>query len=251
MLGKYGLDNLGNTCYLNTIIQTLSNLQLFRNFLLDDKYIPFLLDKIDNDLDLNSQINYVYNSIIYQFYRLINTIWSDENDSASLKPITLKKKLGLINEIFKNNEQHDVQEAFTIIIEQLHKELCGKINYKISDNPTNLENACLNFWAKEYSPIYNMFHGMYLNTKICLSCNNKTENYEPNLFLSLDIPEIINIDNFKTVNYIDIKCKKSSINIDNETKEKYQLTRSLFALTFVAVAAALPRFFGFRVAITY
>ena len=35
ILEPYGIDNLGNKCYLNAIIQTLSNLELFNE--LEDK----------------------------------------------------------------------------------------------------------------------------------------------------------------------------------------------------------------------
>jgi len=217
--GLYGMDNIGNTCYLNTIIQTLSNIKIFREFLLKDDYIPFLLNKLDKESNLNSQIENISNSIIYQFYRLFNILWDPEYQSDSIKPITLKKKLGLKNPMFKNSLQHDVQEVFTMIIEYMHLEIASKINTNI-ENPSPLENACLNFWAKEYSPIYNIFHGMYLNTKICSLCKDKTENYEPNLFLSLDIPQNISFDNLNISDFINIKCKYPNIIINDSIKNE-------------------------------
>ena len=43
--GLYGLNNLGNTCYLNSIIQTLSNIPSFRKFLLDKEFEPLIINK--------------------------------------------------------------------------------------------------------------------------------------------------------------------------------------------------------------
>ena len=47
--GITGLTNQGNTCYMNSIIQCLSNCKDFRNFLLNDKIIH-LLNNSDNKL---------------------------------------------------------------------------------------------------------------------------------------------------------------------------------------------------------
>ena len=42
-----GLNNLGNTCYLNSIIQTFANIELFKKFLLNNTYLDFFMHKLD------------------------------------------------------------------------------------------------------------------------------------------------------------------------------------------------------------
>ena len=72
------------------------------------------MDKIQTP-DFKIKLHTLYDSPIYQFYRLINTIYTGSVDSESLKPTTLRKKLGLKNSMFKSSQQQDAQEAFTIL----------------------------------------------------------------------------------------------------------------------------------------
>ena len=44
ILGTSGLINLGNTCYMNSIIQCLSNCDDFRTFIIGDNLIPNLIN---------------------------------------------------------------------------------------------------------------------------------------------------------------------------------------------------------------
>ena len=232
--GIYGLDNLGNTCYLNSIIQCLANLTQFRKFLLDKDFVDHLICKLNSSdlaLDLKTKLHTVYDSPLYQFYRIIKTIWTGSIDSESLKPTTLRKKIGMKNPMFKSSQQQDVHEAFSILIEMMHMEIAQKISIPdLSAEPNPLTNACVNFWAKEYSPLYNIFHSMYLNTRVCSSCSHVSETYEPNLFFGLDLPKpgtkskvhesIVSQTNpFVLSNYINIVCKIPSIQIPEETKQ--------------------------------
>jgi ubiquitin C-terminal hydrolase len=228
--GLYGLDNLGNTCYLNSIIQTFANINLFRNFLLDKKFVDFLMHKMDliEEDNLNFKLSKLNDSSTFQFYRILKTIWTGSIDSESLKPTTLRKKIGLKNSMFKTSDQQDAQEAFTILIEMMHLEIAQDVSLAQSLDQNPVQKACNDFWTKEYSPIYEIFHGMYLTSRTCSECNHITNEYNPNLFLSLDIPvpgtksvvHDLNLEKkpFDPINYIDINCKIPSIKIDNDVK---------------------------------
>ncbi len=228
--GIYGLDNLGNTCYLNSIIQTLANLNHFRRFLLDKDFVRHLIYKLENSgLELRGKLQNLYDSPTYQFYRIIKTIWTGSIDSESLKPTTLRKKIGLKNPMFKSSQQQDAHEAFSILIEMMHMEIAQKINLEQVLEPNPLVTACVDFWAKEYSPLYNMFHSMYVTKRICSDCKAETQIYEPNLFLGLDIPKPGTKSQFHVSgpasecivsNYINIVCKIPSIQIPEVTKQQ-------------------------------
>ncbi len=230
--GIYGLDNLGNTCYLNSIIQTLANLNHFRKFLLDKNFVQHLLHKLElSDLELKAKLQTLYDSPIYQFYRIIKTIWTGSIDSESLKPTTLRKKIGLKNPMFKSSQQQDAHEAFSILIEMMHMEIAQKISLdsNITSSQDPLVTSCVNFWAKEYSPLYNMFHSMYVTKRICSECKVETLTYEPNLFLGLDIPKPGTKSQIHSAgvvpecvvsNFINIICKIPSIQIPESTKQQ-------------------------------
>ena len=230
--GIYGLDNLGNTCYLNSIIQSLANLNQFRKFLLDKDFVKHLLYKLENsELDLKAKLQTLYDSPIYQFYRIIKTIWTGSIDSESLKPTTLRKKIGLKNSMFKSSQQQDAHEAFSILIEMMHMEIAQKIplDLEVTSSTDPLVTSCVNFWAKEYSPLYNMFHSMYVTKRVCSECKTQTEVFEPNLFLGVDIPKpgtksqlhsLEAVPECVILNYINIVCKIPSIIIPESTKQQ-------------------------------
>ena len=49
-LGIVGLCNMGNTCYLNSVLQILSNLDDFRNFLFNCDFVSNLKKDLDESL---------------------------------------------------------------------------------------------------------------------------------------------------------------------------------------------------------
>ena len=108
MAGITGLNNLGNTCYLNSIIQCLSNCESFRNYLLSDEFLKLLTSfKVKNNTNIK-------NLLIYQFYRLIKKIWL--SNSNELEPISFKKLLGEKYSIFNNYDQNDSQEVLITLL---------------------------------------------------------------------------------------------------------------------------------------
>ena len=64
-LGLSGLDNLGNTCYLNSILQILNNTTELKNFILNDVFINIIYKLDSNPLELLS----------FQLYKLVQTMW--------------------------------------------------------------------------------------------------------------------------------------------------------------------------------
>jgi ubiquitin C-terminal hydrolase len=229
--GICGLDNLGNTCYLNSIIQSLINCTHFKDFIINKNFIDYLLHKINTqETEFQNKLKHLNDSSIYQFYRLTKALLIETNNLSSMKPSTLRKKIGLKNSMFRNTLQQDAHEAFCILIEMMHLEISKSVSITSEIDLTNpLIKSCVNFWAKDYSPIYNIFHGMYCITKTCQKCFNETISFDANLFLELSVPElgtssIVHKENssdesFCLSKYINITCKIPSIKIPSTTKE--------------------------------
>jgi ubiquitin carboxyl-terminal hydrolase 4/11/15 len=66
VIGKCGLINLGNTCYMNSAIQCLSHTTLLTNSILDDSYNS----KINFDNPLGSK-----GEIIEEYSKLVKHMW--------------------------------------------------------------------------------------------------------------------------------------------------------------------------------
>lgn len=82
-LGVCGLKNLGNTCYMNSALQCLSNTKDLTEYFLKKEYVQ---DKnTDNPLGSHCRL-------VESYYKLMNQMWYGENDRFS--PSDFKYEMG-------------------------------------------------------------------------------------------------------------------------------------------------------------
>jgi ubiquitin C-terminal hydrolase len=205
IIHNVGLENFGNTCYLNTIIQTLFHLDTFKNVINKDHILElFCQKKSIQDLD---------NSNIMNLKNLFTIL--AEKKMKKVEPIAFRSGLQLNNDLFNNDDQQDVQEAFIMILEIIHNEISQKIEMPSCDS-SDLNEAIRIHWFNNYSPVYNLFHGMYYTSRRCTNCAHKKTNYEPNCFLGLDIPKVENNNvNIDYASFLILKCKIPSIKLSD------------------------------------
>lgn len=152
---KGGLVNRSNTCYLNSAIQALRFLSPLSSFLIaDERKIIHLLQKNiikigKNSVLLNTMNNHpiileikrkfktndyisltddekifiINNTITFQLMMLFKKI----NDEKIVNPENFKNLFFLIkNNLFVSASQHDAEEAYSCIIQQIHEEIGEK-----------------------------------------------------------------------------------------------------------------------------
>ena len=102
--GVCGLQNLGNTCYMNSAIQCLSNIQLFTDFA--------------KEFTKRRQNN---NHLIDNYCRLIDNMWSGKRNSIS--PNQLKASVAKHLPNFSGYGQNDCAELLTSALSCFHEEL--------------------------------------------------------------------------------------------------------------------------------
>jgi ubiquitin C-terminal hydrolase len=174
--GICGLVNFGNTCYLNSIIQTLNSSELFTKEVLSENFLKNV--KIKDGLSLEIE-------------KLLKGIW---NDNCIIVPESLVRKLTMLLRI-PINYQHDVDEFLEKILNKISEELCMELNIKIEGNIRNeiekIYLESLKSWEisfkKEYSFITELFYGQYFSEIICLNCNHKVCSYDPFMILELEL----------------------------------------------------------------
>ena len=123
---KVGLQNLGQTCYMNASLQCLTNINSLSDELL----------KLYNNNCINVQkqpLTFAYSSLLFEF-KIPNQKY--------IKPETFKKTLGALNPLFQGNQASDAKDFIFFVIEALHQEL------KPPDNPMNNFNQ-IDFFKQE------------------------------------------------------------------------------------------------------
>ena len=148
--GAQGLMNLGNTCYMNSVIQVLSNSSQL-------KYIC-----LDSSIKLNTQL--VNHSIISEFIKLIKVIWAK---NSKINPKDFVNSVQLNSDIFPPKQQCDAHEFLMYLLNMMNDVLKN-------DN---------------YNKIEEIFQGQIVSVTKCLNCNEESKNEESFFDITLPIVE--------------------------------------------------------------
>ena len=169
-----GIVNIGNTCFMNTALQCLSNCDKLTNYFLTENFS----DNINNN-------NY---SIVKGYQWLLKKLLY--NKESKFKPIYFKNVFMRYNkEFFANYEQQDAHEFLICLLNALNDEL--KIECDVKEN-INESKEWNEFIKKNNSKIAELFYGMFKSIVKCPNdkCKNINIIHEP--FLSLSLPLKIN-----------------------------------------------------------
>ena len=192
-----GSKNLGNTCYINSAIQSLNNIYEFANY--------FLL----NEFDYNKY------EMLYRFSRIIKKL--HYGTEKVIDVYSFKNLIGKKLKIYSGNTQEDCQEFLMSVLDELNEEL---IQFNIKKNKTesfnNSNNSTSNTSDNNYIYINNkiengekeflkyislnptlissLFLGQFRSSVQCFHCKAISNTFENFLFLSLPIPTVNKIN---------------------------------------------------------
>uniref|UniRef100_A0A8C0D7S1 Ubiquitin carboxyl-terminal hydrolase 2 n=1 Tax=Balaenoptera musculus TaxID=9771 RepID=A0A8C0D7S1_BALMU len=193
--GLAGLRNLGNTCFMNSILQCLSNTRELRDYCLQRLYM--------RDLGHSSS---AHTALMEEFAKLIQTIWtSSPNDVVS--PSEFKTQIQRYAPRFVGYNQQDAQEFLRFLLDGLHNEV-NRVTARPKSNPENLDHLPddekgRQMWRKylerEDSRIGDLFVGQLKSSLTCTDCGYCSTVFDPFWDLSLPIakrgyPEVTLMD---------------------------------------------------------
>jgi len=123
--GNTGLHNLGNTCYLNSVMQVLNTIPEFKDCYSKPQWLD-RGDLMDPGSDLTLQLSKLSQCLASGEYSLQDeeAVLNDEGSKPGIKPTMFRQLIGKGHHEFSSNRQQDAQEFFlhlVTLMERAHK----------------------------------------------------------------------------------------------------------------------------------
>ncbi|KDQ59150.1 hypothetical protein JAAARDRAFT_715565 [Jaapia argillacea MUCL 33604] len=151
--GRRGLLNLGQTCFLNVILQSFIHNPLLRNFFLSDKH--------------NSKLCKTKDCTCCEMDTLFSEVFSE--DTNPYGPISFLATTWRASSELSGYAQQDAHEFFISALNQIHTTSRGS---------TNVSCICI---------IHSTFAGQLQSDVKCERCGNVTSTIDPMLDISLEL----------------------------------------------------------------
>ncbi|XP_026068189.1 ubiquitin carboxyl-terminal hydrolase 31-like isoform X1 [Carassius auratus] len=192
--GVAGLKNHGNTCFMNAILQCLSNTELFAEYLALEQY------RGDQTDDEKPKTNGVVQrkggqdggEVTEQLSGLVRALWTFEytpQHSRDFKNAVAKSALQ-----YRGNAQHDAQEFLLWLLDRVHEDLNHLVHPNIRASikpPIEEDDGALEGPSPPLSAgsfVQELFQAQYRSSLTCPHCQKQSNTFDPFLCISLPIP---------------------------------------------------------------
>jgi len=203
-----GLQNIGQTCYMNAALQCFSNTRALTSYFLNSNKLEIIKN---NTIIINESEE---PSLVIEYLKLIRHLWCDPPKSR-YAPYEFKEKIGKIDPLFKNFEANDAKDFVNFMVMRMHEELNGVDNSLLKQanlveppmpiNPYNqgqvLQSYLYEFQINFNSFISNCFYGTTQGEFECQNCKMRMYqtgqnmplikyNYQTFFFLNFPLDEV-------------------------------------------------------------
>ncbi|KAM3615781.1 uncharacterized protein V6R79_007674 [Siganus canaliculatus] len=183
--GATGLSNLGNTCFMNSSIQCVSNTKPLTDYFISGKHL-YELNRT-NPIGMRGHMAKCYGDLVME-------LWSGTQKNVA--PLKLRWTIAKYAPRFNGFQQQDSQELLAFLLDGLHEDL-NRVHEKPyveledSDGRPDWEvasEAWDNHLRRNRSIVVDLFHGQLKSQVKCKTCGHISARFDPFNFLSLPLP---------------------------------------------------------------
>jgi ubiquitin carboxyl-terminal hydrolase 4/11/15 len=187
--GRVGLNNLGNTCFLNSAMQCMMHVAPLTRY--------FLSNRFSEDVN-NHNILGTGGKVANAYSAVLKDLWMGGHIYHNVSPTSLKRAIELFAPQFSGASQQDSAELITYLLDALHEDLNRVKNPPYVEMPDvdlgrKLSISGAEAWKlsciRNDSFVYDNFYGLYKSKCVCPHCDKVTIKFDPFNHITLEIPQ--------------------------------------------------------------